>query len=73
MPSNTENDPTDAGTLRPNIKPLPKAGHSFTPMFIPDFAPKIVLPEGTSADDPATLFFLYYPKWIIDQIVLYTN
>lgn len=73
MASNTEKDPTDPGTLRPNIKPLQKAGAAFQPMDIPDFQPEIVLPEGVSANNPITLFLLYYPRKIIDQIVKCTN
>ncbi len=73
MTLDIEKDPTDAGTLRPNIQPLKEAGQAFIPMEIPDFDVKIMLPEGVSINNPITIFLLYYPRYIIDRIVLYTN
>jgi hypothetical protein len=33
-------DPTDNGTLRPNIEPEPAAGNHFRPLFCPEFPPQ---------------------------------
>jgi hypothetical protein len=42
-------------------------------MNLPDFGWEIALPEDVSADDPITLFTMYYPPRIIDIIVEKTN
>jgi hypothetical protein len=42
-------------------------------MQLPDFGWEITLPENASADDPITLFTLYYTPEIIDLIVEKTN
>jgi hypothetical protein len=73
MLESTEYDPTDKGTLRPNAKPLQKAGDRFEPMQLPDWDCEIHLPEDTSPDDPISLFSLYYSPKIIDMIVDKTN
>jgi hypothetical protein len=38
MLEDTVFDPTNKGTLRPNIKPLRKKGDAFTPIQLPDFS-----------------------------------
>jgi hypothetical protein len=73
MPEGTETDPTDQGTLRPNIPPLREKGDKFLPMQCPDFEPYITLPPGLEPNDPIGLFTLYFTPQIIDQIVQYTN
>jgi hypothetical protein len=73
MPESTEYDPTDRGTLRPNAKPLQKAGDHFEPMVLPDWGWNINLPENASPDDPISLFSIYYTPEIIDMIVEKTN
>jgi hypothetical protein len=44
MSAGTIADPTDDGTLRPNEKPLPKAGTAFRPLKITQKEYKIHLP-----------------------------
>jgi len=73
MPEDTVFDPTDKGTLRPNAKPLQSKGDAFYPINLPNFGWEITLPEDVSADDPITLFTMYYPPKIIDIIVKKTN
>lgn len=73
MPEGTEPDPTDRGTQRPNLRPLPRKGDRFIPMKCPNFEMEITLPPDTSPDDPISLFTLYYSPEIIESIVRYTN
>jgi hypothetical protein len=73
MSEYTEPDPTDPGTLRPNVPPIESRGDEFVPMKCPDFDLEITLPDHVSPDDPITLYTLYYTPEIINQIVLYTN
>jgi hypothetical protein len=73
MPEDTEFDPTDKGTLRPNAPPLRNKGDVFKPMQLPNFGWEINLPEDASPDDPITLFTMYYTPEIIDMIVEKTN
>jgi hypothetical protein len=73
MREDIENDPTDTATKRPNAPPLQKAGHEFIPMDLPDFEPRITLPDDASPVDPISLFTMYYTPEIIDEIVYYTN
>ena len=73
MPESTEYDPTDKGTLRPNAKPLRKAGDYFEPLQLPDWDWKIHLPEDASPDDLISLFSIYYTPEIINMIVDKTN
>lgn len=73
MPESTEYDPTDKGTLRPNAKPLRKAGGHFEPMKLPDWDWHLDLPDDTSPDDPISLFNMYYTPEIINMIVEKTN
>ena len=73
MPEDTVFDSTDKGTLRPNAKPLRTKGDAFYPMKLPDFGWEITLPEEVSADDPITLFTMYYPPKIMDIITKRMN
>jgi transposase IS4-like protein len=73
MSANIIADPTDDGTLRPNEKPLPKAGTTFRPLKITPKEYKIHLPQGISPDDSFKLFQLYYTPDIISSIVEATN
>lgn len=73
MPEGTKFDSTDSGTLRPNAEPISSVGDAFNPMNLPHFYPEITLPDTASPDDPITLFDLYYPPEIIDQLVQRTN
>ena len=73
MPESIEFDPTDKGTLRPNVPPLRDHGTKFIPMECPDFELQITLPYHVSPDDPITLFTLYYTEELISSIVRYTN
>ena len=69
MPENTIFDSTDKGTLRPKENPILKAGSTFIPMKLPSWGWEINLPEDVSADDPITLFTMYYTPEIIEMIV----
>ena len=73
MPENTIFDSTDKGTLRPKENPISKAGSTFIPMKLPSWGWEINLPEDVSADDPITLFTMYYTPEIIEMIVQNTN
>ena len=73
MLEGTKFDSTDSGTLRPNAQPISVVGEAFIPMNLPQFYPEITLPDTASQDDPISLFDLYYPIEIIDQIVECTN
>lgn len=73
MPEGTERDPTDQGTLRPNIALLQEKGDEFKPIECPDFEFQITLPSGVTADDPIGLFTLYFTPEIIEGIVQHTN
>ena len=66
-------DTTDAGTLRPKLKPLPKAGTKFKPIQLNDFDFEVHIPEDCSLEDPISLFIQYYTPDIIDTIVSATN
>jgi hypothetical protein len=69
MSEGTVPDPTDRGTQRPNAPSLQSKGDNFIPIDCPDFEFKITLPINVSADDPITLFTLYYTPKIIELIV----
>ena len=73
MPEDTIADTTDPGTRRPKAAPLKTKGDHFEPMKLPSFDTEIHLPDHMSADDPITIFSLYYTPEIIEQIVLATN
>ena len=66
-------DPTDAGTLRPQLKVLPNAGTHFQPMRLDEFEYEVHIPEDCSPEDPISLFILYYNPDIVKAIVLATN
>ena len=69
MSGNTEFDPTDDGTLRPNEKSLKRLGTYFQPMEVQERDFELNLPEGVSADDSFALFTLYYTPEIINSIM----
>jgi hypothetical protein len=73
MQKDTEFDPTNRGTLRPNEDLLRKTGDIFKPMQIPFWDHEITLLENVSPDNPITLFDMYYTPKIIDLIVEKTN
>ena len=73
MPESIEFDPTDKGTLRPNVPSLQDHRTKFIPIECPDFELQITLPHHVSSDDLITLFTLYYTKELISSIVRYTN
>jgi hypothetical protein len=73
MPEDTEADPIDPGTRRPNTKLLKTKGDHFELMKLVDCDPAIHLLEYVSPDNPITLFILYYPPEIIEYIIEITN
>jgi len=73
MPENTIFDSTNKGTLRPKENLILKTGNTFIPMKLPSWRWEINLPEDVSADDPITLFTMYYTPEIIEMIVQNTN
>jgi hypothetical protein len=73
MQKDTEFDPTNRGTLRPNEDLLRKTGDIFKPMQIPFWDHEITLLENVSPDNPITLFDMYYTPKIINLIVEKTN
>ncbi|KAL5318233.1 hypothetical protein ACEPPN_013292 [Leptodophora sp. 'Broadleaf-Isolate-01'] len=66
-------DPTDVGTLRPQLKVLPNAGTHFQPMRLDEFEYEVHMPEDYSPEDPISLFIQYYNPDIVKAIVLATN
>ena len=73
MPESTEYNPTNKGTLRPNIAPLRVEGAYFTLINVPKVGFKITLLDTTCADDSIQLWSLYYTLEIIDYIVSCIN
>ncbi|PVH67331.1 hypothetical protein DL98DRAFT_579274 [Cadophora sp. DSE1049] len=73
MPEDTVADPTDPGTRRPDVPPLTSHGDKYYPMHLPNYPPEIRIPEGVDADDPLSLFTMYYTPEIIEWIVQKTN
>jgi hypothetical protein len=73
MPENAEFDPTDQGTLCPNILLLQKKREYFDPIEIPDFELEITFLKHIFSNDPITLFTLYYTPEIMSTIVSNTN
>lgn len=73
MPEELEADPTDAGTPRPNVKPLKKVGTKFKPMKLKEWDSKITLPEGVDPANPMDLFGLYYTNEMMETITKHTN
>ena len=71
MSGNTEFDPMDDGTSRPNEKPLKRPGTCFQPMEVQERNSELDLPGGVCADDSFALFTLYYTPEIINSVVQY--
>jgi Transposase IS4 len=66
-------DPTDDGTLRPNIEPDPTTGDHFEPLKYPKFDPAVTLPPDVESDDPFGIWSLSFTPKIMDDIVRATN
>jgi hypothetical protein len=73
MLKGTVPDPTNQGTQRSNASSLQSKKDKFILINCPDFEFKITLLINVSADDPITLFILYYTFKIIESIVQHTN
>jgi hypothetical protein len=73
MPKDTMYNSTNKGTLRPSKDVLQTQGGAFKPMKLPHWDWEIILPENACANDPITLFTLYYTLEIINLIVEKTN
>ncbi len=73
MPEGTAFDSTDKGTLRPLEKPITSNAPAFKPMEIPYFPRNITLPAHANANDPISIFDLYYTPGVIEEIVRRTN
>ena len=56
MPELVVADTTDVGTLRPKLKPLPKAGAYFQLIQLDDFDFEVHILEDYFLEDPITLF-----------------
>jgi hypothetical protein len=69
MLTSTIPDPTNKGTLWPNVLSLQDYSSQFILLDLPDFKPKITLPTNLSPNNPITLFTLFYFPKIIDLIV----
>jgi hypothetical protein len=69
MLKGTMPDLTDQGTQRPNASSLQSKKDKFIPIDCPDFVFKIIFLINVSADNPITLFILYYTLKIIKSIV----
>jgi hypothetical protein len=66
-------DPTDDGTLRPNIEPEPTTGDHFEPLFCPEFEQCTNLPPEVKSDDPFAIWNLFFTPKIMEDIVRATN
>ena len=66
-------DPTDDGTLRPNIEPEPTTGDHFEPLFCPEFPHSQALPPDVESDDPFGIWSLFFTTKIMELIVQATN
>jgi hypothetical protein len=66
-------DPTDTGTLRPNLEPLEKKGTQFQPLKCPQFDQKINLPDHVTPSDALGIFTLFFLVPIVETIVQNTN
>lgn len=73
MPKDTEFDPTEMGTLRPNEPAKKVAGQQFQPMNIDERPTHIILPDEVTPFHPYTLFELYYSDKMIESMVQSTN
>ena len=50
-----EVDPTDDGTVRPNVEPLKTTGTKFIPMKLKEWSLEVTLPEGVNPAVPLDL------------------
>jgi hypothetical protein len=66
-------DPTDPGTVQPNIEPEPTTGDHFEPLFCSDFEHQINLPPGVDRNDPFSIWSLSFTVNIMQLIVHCTN
>ena len=61
MPNNdVAADPTDLGTLRPDIEPETTTGDYFEPLFCPEFEPRTNLPNNVKDDDVFGIWSLFF-------------
>jgi hypothetical protein len=65
-------DPTDDGTLRPNIAPEPTGGY-FEPLFCPKFPSQRTLPPHVETNSPFAIWSLFFTPKIMEMIVNATN
>ena len=65
----TRPDPTDTGTLRPDIALLENQGTQFQPLDCPPFNKKINLPTNTTPSDALGIFILFFSVPIVKTIV----
>ena len=73
MPENIITDSTDPRTCWPKAKLLKTKSDCFDLIKLPDFYTEIYFPNYISADNPITLFTIYYPPEIIEYIIRITN
>jgi hypothetical protein len=74
MDSNkTVADPTDPGTLRPNLTPEPTTGSVFNLPDFPDFDHHIELPNNIDNTDAFAIWSLFFNDDILQSIVDNTN
>ena len=66
-------DPTDSGTLRPDLPPTSKLGTKFEPMECPEFDFKINLPPHIKPRDAFGIFTLFFSHDQLQIIVENTN
>jgi hypothetical protein len=66
MPKDTITDMINPGTYWPKALVLKTKSDYFEPMKLPDFEPKIYLPDHMSPDNPIIIFILYYTPEIIE-------
>ena len=66
-------DPTDSGTLRPDLPPTSKTGTKFEPMEYPEFDSKINLPPHIKPRDAFSIFTLFFSRDQLQIIVENTN
>jgi hypothetical protein len=55
-------DPTDTGTLRPDLAPLETPGTQFQPLDCPPFEKKINLPTNITPSDALGIFTLDFSR-----------
>jgi hypothetical protein len=65
-------DPTDDGTLRPNVAPEP-TGDYFEPLNATPFEPTKALPPDVETDNPFAIWSLFFTTKIMEMIVNATN